>query len=227
MKFEFVTTACVRPKLLDITYTSLNNVLTDVDLKTEGILYINIDPVPYDSDEKIQEEIEMAESHFNEVYYNIGPNGGNFPRAVSWIFDQPRGDYFFHVEDDWRFHSGYISVDEYIEKIENDPRGNMLQCVTQSNGGGNRVHFPPSIYKTKKLREILDQYPIPEETDPEQWIKGLKIHKGLVDYNVVSHNAVKREDMGRNWMRKKNIRKNLVGDGPAAFTDWDTSNFDG
>ena len=50
MKLEFTTTACVRPELLNQTYKSLNDALVDVDLKTEGILYINIDPVPESTD---------------------------------------------------------------------------------------------------------------------------------------------------------------------------------
>lgn len=225
MELEVATTACVRPELLKKTYKSLDKVLVDVDLKEEGILYINIDPVPVSDDKKIEEELEVARSYFNEVHYNIGVEGGSFSRAVKWIFDQPENDYFFHCEDDWRFYDGKIVIQDYIDKMENDERGNMLQCVTYRNGGGNRVHFPPSLYNKNVLRSILDDHPIPEGNNPEQWIKGLKMHKGVVDYNVISHSGVKREDLGRDWQNKRGISRGIGSTHPARFEKWNLSNY--
>jgi len=126
MKLEFTTTACVRPELLDQTYSSLNDVLVDVDLKTEGVLYINIDPVPDSSEQAINEELQLARSHFSEVHYRVGESGGNFSRAASWALSQPTGEYFFNVEDDWLF-DGVICIQEYINKIKSDTRDKILQ----------------------------------------------------------------------------------------------------
>lgn len=230
MKLEFATTACVRPNLLKKTYKSLNNVIRDVDTKSEGKLYINIDPVPYSSSEKIDEELKVANEYFDEVVYNIGEEGGNFLKAVDWIFSQPEEKYFFHCEDDWRLHDGEIIIEDYIEKIENDPRGRVLQCITKNNGGGNRVHFPPNLMNNEVLQDVLNEYPLPigkdlkVRKDPEQWIKLLKL-EGKVDYNVVCDENVDRTDLGRSWARSRGIKKDLLGDNPAAFNNWDLSNF--
>jgi hypothetical protein len=128
MKLEFTTTACVRPELLDQTYSSLNDVLVDVDLKTEGVLYINIDPVPNSSEQAINEELEVARSHFGKVHHRVGESSGNFSRAASWVLSQPKGEYFFNIEDDWLF-NGKICIQEYINKIKFDTRGSTLQCI--------------------------------------------------------------------------------------------------
>lgn len=232
MKLEFATTACVRPELLEITYSSLQDVLVDVDTEKEGKLYINIDPVPQSSEEKIKKEIDVAKSFFNEVVYNIGPEKGNFPKAASWVLNQPEGEYFFHCEDDWRFYGGEICIQEYIEMMKEDERDNMLQCVTHNNGGGNRVHFPPSLYQTDVLQNILEEYPIPYDgpdrivKDPEQWIKHLKF-SGKVDYNVVSHPDIERKDLGREWLKKRGIKKDKFSGHCAAFDKWDFSNYNG
>ena len=215
MKLEFTTTACVRPELLDETYTSLNKVLVDVDLKTEGILYINIDPVPTESESKINEELEVARDHFGEVHYNIGPSGGNFPTAYSWVLSKPTGEYFFNVEDDWLFETGEICIAEYINKIKHDTRDNILQCVAHPYKRGkrkikNRAYLPPSLFQTSVLATILDKHPIPEDQDPEWWLIQLKRSMKLVNYNVVSCRGVKVIDMGTAWKEQMGLIKNEI-----------------
>ena len=224
MKLEFTTTAIIRPDVLDQTYSSLNNVLVDVDLKTEGVLYINIDPVPDGSDQAIQQEIEMARSHFKEVHYRIGEPGGNFSKAASWVLNQPKQEFFFNIEDDWSF-TGNICVEDCIEKLQSDQRHNMLQCTIR-NPGQNRIHFPPSLFQTSVIQSILKQCPIPTDENPERWLMEIKTDKKLVDYNVNWYSEAIARDNGRSWMRihgmskDKNIMINKHGKPQGNFTKY-------
>ncbi len=223
-KFEFTTTACVRPELLSKTYQSLNKAIIDFDTRKSGRLYINIDPVPVEDPELIKKELQVANKYFKEVCYNVGERGGSFPKAAKWVFAQPETDYFFHVEDDWIF-DGVIPIEEYIQKMEQDERTDILQCVTFQNGGGNRVHFPPSIFKTATLNKLLKDHPIPKNKNPEEHI--IKLKRELrINYNVTSHGGVDREDLGREWAGKRGIERNFEGSNLDEFIDWDLSKFD-
>tara|TARA_R110000772_G_C13265150_1_gene435743 strand:+ start:905 stop:1585 length:681 start_codon:yes stop_codon:yes gene_type:complete len=223
MKFEFTTTACVRPNILDQTYSSLSKALVDVDLKTEGTLYINIDPVPDGSNHLIQEEIRIAQSHFHTVHYNIGAQGGNFSTAASWVLNQPKGDYFLNIEDDWLFVKGRLCIEECINKIESDPRDNILQCVLGHIPiERNRIHFPPSVFQTSVIQSILKKFPIPKNANPEKWLIKIKTLKKLVDYNVTCIDGVRVRDNGKSWMRKNNyIKRRRPEDGKGNFTRWE------
>jgi len=205
MKLEFTTTACVRPNILKKTYDSLSNVLQDVNLKTEGILYLHIDPVPNDINTEIDREINIAKHYFNEVHYRIGESGGNFSKAASWVLSQPKGEYFFNVEDDWEF-TGSICIQDYINKIESDNRENMLQCICREKIT-NRIFFPPSLFKTSTIQFLLNSYPIPENENPERWLWEIKTVKRLINYNVVGIGGVHCKDIGRAWMNQNNLTK--------------------
>lgn len=207
MKLEFTTTACVRPDLLNQTYSTLNDVLVDVDLKTEGVLYINIDPVPDSSEQAINEELEVARYHFSEVHHRIGESGGNFSRAASWVLSQPRGEYFFNVEDDWLF-NGKICVQDCIDIIKSDTRDNILQCIVGKKQFQDRIYFPPSLFQTSIIQSMLTQHPIPENENPERWLWEIKDSKRLVDYNVVGIDGVSCKDNGRQYMQDKGFSKN-------------------
>lgn len=209
MKLEFTTTACVRPNLLNQTYSTLNDVLVDVDLKTEGVLYINIDPVPDSSEQAINEELEVARSHFSEVYHRVGEPGGNFSRAASWTLSQPTGEYFFNVEDDWLL-GGKICVQDCIDIIKSEKLGNILQCVVgrkinKKNPKQNRAYFTPSLFQTSVIQSILKQYPIPENENPERWLVDIKIVHSQIDYNVSSVKTGTARDNGRQWQRENGI----------------------
>ncbi len=209
MKLEFTTTACVRPELLDQTYSTLNDALVDVDLKTEGTLYINIDPVGINvSEQAIKEEVDVAKSHFKNVRYHIGEAGGSFSKAASWVLSQPVGEFFFNIEDDWCFTKGNFSIQECINIIKQDPRPNILQCVIGKRAISNRVYFPPSLFQTSILQSILNEYPIPSNENPERWLWELKTPKGLVAYNVAcSSPGVKYINSGNLWKRENGFEK--------------------
>lgn len=215
MKLEFTTTACVRPELLDQTYNSLSNSLVDVDLKTEGALYINIDPVPDSSEQVINEELEVARSYFSEVHYRIGKTGGNFSRAVSWILSQPRGEYFFNVEDDWLF-DGKICIQDAISQIESSKLPNIIQCCCWKSleierkiwpAKMNKFMLPPSLFKNSTLKPLLKKHPIPATENPEKHFQKLRDNQ-LVDYNTIHiKKGAKYIDNGRHWLEQRGYTK--------------------
>ncbi len=184
MKFEFTTTACLRPELLDRTYSALSNNLLDVDIKTEGTLYINIDPIPPRPDAEINDVIETAKKYFKTVHYNIGSENGNFAAAINWVFSQPKGEYFFHIEDDWEAKKPF-KMEKIINILKNNPK--FLECIINGEPHSlykeehkplakkrNRACFWPSAWNTKMIQEILKLFPVPQDKDPEQWIWHLK-----------------------------------------------------
>lgn len=211
MKLEFTTTACIRPELLDQTYSSLNKALVDVDLKTEGVLYINIDPVPDSSEQAINEELEVAGSHFSEVHHRIGESGGNFSCAASWVLSQPKGEYFFNIEDDWLF-DGEICIQDAISEIESSKLPNIMQCCCWESleiegkvwkARGNRFMLPPSLFKNSTLKPILKKHPIPAKENPERYYQKLRDNKLVEYYNTIHvKKGAKYIDIGRHWLKQ-------------------------
>ena len=217
MEFEFTTTACARPELLDQTYSWLSKALVDVDTKKEGKLYINIDPFPTSCDKVINETIGVANTYFSDVKYRVGEPGGNFPAAVSWVLNQPKQKYFFNIEDDWKI-LGEVRVSECVDEILKLEKtsDNVLQCVLRDRNKGvtQRIYFPPSVYKTETIQQILKKHPIPHDANPEKWIWNLKARDRLIDYNVTSKQVDRVVDIGNPWKRRHKVIKddnNLQG----------------
>lgn len=229
MKLEFTTTACVRPELLNQTYKSLNDALVDVDLKTEGILYINIDPVPESSDEAIEEELSVARDHFSEVHYRVGETGGNFAKAVMWAFLQPNKEYFFNIEDDWLF-DGEICIQDAISQIESSKIPNIIQCCCWESleiegkiweAKGNRFMLPPSLFKNSTLKPLLKKHPVPATENPESYYRKLRDAQ-LVDFYNTIHipKGAKYIDNGRQWSSQNGCSKANINGVMDTFTKW-------
>jgi hypothetical protein len=217
MKFEFTTAACLRPELLYETYKTLSESLVDVNLKTEGILYINIDELVDRKGITPQTVINIARMFFSEVNYRIGEKPGNFSKAMAWLFDQPKGRYFLNLEEDWKTIRPNLNIQEHINKMEALEKEHgegfeMLQCVLAFNKIRLKFHLPPSIIKTSEIRRILWEYPIPDDINPEEWIvktirsimwtRGIK-QKSCIMVPEKSYFA----DTGRRW-----LRHNLIGE---------------
>ncbi|MHA2023952.1 MAG: hypothetical protein ACTSWQ_09860 [Candidatus Thorarchaeota archaeon] len=112
---DVVTTATVRPKLLDQTYTVFKKNL--LHPKTRFRLVINIDPVgnpEYTPDDVLK----VAKSHFDEVIYNV-PSKPNLSRAVIWCWEHVRSKIFFYLEDDWKLFEP-INFDELAHILLNN-----------------------------------------------------------------------------------------------------------
>lgn len=216
MKLEFTTTACVRPELLDQTYSSLNATLVDVDLKTEGVLYINIDPVPDSSEQAIKEELAVARDHFSEVHHRVGEPGGNFAKALQWALSQPNQEYFFNIEDDWLF-DGEICIQDAISQIESSKLPNIIQCCcwesleiegkTYKVRRGNTIRLPPSLFKNSTLKHILKKHPIPATENPSIWKEKLRASKSVDHNTIYIEKGAKYIDNGRQWLSQSGWSK--------------------
>ena len=74
MEIEFATCAVNRPKLLDITYSTLIKHLKGVDF-SKSILYINIDPTP--TSKNLHKVEEVAKKYFGKVVTNYSYHVSN------------------------------------------------------------------------------------------------------------------------------------------------------
>jgi hypothetical protein len=95
--FEFTTTACNRPDVLERTYKALHTHLLGVDYGS-CVLHLNVDPVPTAQD--IGACVDVAKKYFGVVNLRT-PDKPSFSSAVKWTWSQVQGSFFFNLEDDW------------------------------------------------------------------------------------------------------------------------------
>lgn len=137
MEIEFVTCAVNRPKLLDITYSTLQKHLKGVDFQ-KSKLYIHIDKTPIpDNVEKVE---ETARKYFNNVIvkYTDEDKMPRYSRSFKWAMEQPKGKYFFYIEDDWYFTRDF-HIDEFIKRIN---KREDIKFVIINN---NWTHYGPNL----------------------------------------------------------------------------------
>lgn len=95
---EVVTTATLRPHLLDVTYASF---FAGMDLENHTYrLILNIDPVG-EAGATPEDVLTVAEKYFPSITTNVADKG-SYPAAVIWAWQQTTTDLVFHLEDDWR-----------------------------------------------------------------------------------------------------------------------------
>ena len=203
MELEFTTTACNRPEILYQTYKSYTTKLKGIDFK-KSTLYINIDPAP--NNDNIMNVIHVAKYFFGNVVYNI-PETPNFAEAVLWCFNQVKGEFFFHLEDDWILREE-ININDMI-KILN--KGNYLQCILnkKSNIEPFEPAFIPSLFRTKVMKFYLSL--MNNESNPEAQIKN--IYRNNL-YNIRKYVSINfktnielSHDIGREWLKKKGLKR--------------------
>ena len=113
MELEFVTCAVNRQKLLDITYSTLQKHLKGVDFE-KSKLYIHIDKTPTEENIKLVEEVARKYFKNTVVKYTDDKKMARYSRSFKWAMEQPKGKYFFYMEDDWNFVRDF-HVDECIK----------------------------------------------------------------------------------------------------------------
>ena len=125
--------------------------LKNVDF-TKSTLYINIDPTP--SKDNISEVINVARKYFGNVIYNI-PNEPNFAQAILWCFQQVKGEYFFHLEDDWIL-LREVNIHSMVHVLQ---LPNVSQCIlNKKNINPKEIYEPafiPSLFMTKIVKVYL------------------------------------------------------------------------
>ncbi|MBF0261235.1 MAG: hypothetical protein HQL97_05250, partial [Magnetococcales bacterium] len=81
---DVVTTATLRPELLDITYLSFTSKL--LAKFPSRRLIINIDPIG-EPRATLEQMLEVCHRHFDQVIYRY-PDTPSFARAVHWAWQQ-------------------------------------------------------------------------------------------------------------------------------------------
>ena len=214
MKLEFTTTATCRPKILETTYASFTTNLLGINFN-KSTLYLNIDPIPPKHDP--QEVVKVAKNFFGEVVVNI-PEIPNFCQAVRWCWCQPRGYYFFHLEDDWTLDQK-ISMDLVKKRLSKGGKwcfGINLRAYKYMH---NRICLSPCLLKTSIAREIaLDLNPA---LNPEKQLRPksyTNANGGRARRYFNIHYPISEiiTDIGRKWLKKAKYERGK----DINFTTW-------
>ena len=218
---DFCTTACCRPKLLNKTYKSFTRNLLGIDY-SKSTLYINIDPIP-DGDR--DEVIEVAKQYFGNVVANT-PEKPNFSKALKWCFLQPKGDYFFYLQDDWVMQNElYISdmikhlgTRHYPNGGRSNERRNSRTIVAVNLRAyktirDNRICLSPVLVSNSWGKRFAKRLNTDFNPERQTRIKSKKNPHGADanDLGASLHLPEKKvivADTGRKWLNKNNIRRN-------------------
>jgi len=224
MELEFTTTACNRPELLFQTYKSYTSKLKGINFQ-KSTLYINIDPSP--NNENINKVIDVCQKFFGKVITRI-PKKANFTYAVWWCFNQPKGKYFFHLEDDWELMEE-IHIKDIIERMENNNAlllslnkdkmhwSGKVKGVMKSahhfkepkNGLKPEPALVPGLWNKNNFKKIFLEtfniYHNPEHTLKVKWRKNWR--KNLENFPVIfwKPGIEISKDIGREWREERNI----------------------
>jgi len=204
---DVVTTATLRPELLELTYRSFHKRL--LSRYRHCRLIINIDPLPVPDETKLEKILAISHRWFPEVVYRT-PESPSFPAAVRWAWSQLESDFCFHLEDDWLLlkHIDPVRVAGYFAK---DPR---LAEVTL-NPSRNKPIVPglalrPSFFRRSFIESALPHFD--DALDPEkQWRRHLATGGVLEGWQFRHYGELGEgkhiKDLGGIWRKARGIGK--------------------
>lgn len=138
---DIVTTATIRPEILDKTYKSfVDNLFLD---RSCFRLIINVDPAG-DKHRTQQDVLNIAKKYFSDIIYNF-PIDPCFTKSVKWLWANTQSTYVFHLEDDWTINQR-IDINDMISILDKYPK---ICSVRLSKG-----HIVAS-------RKVIDPIPCP------------------------------------------------------------------
>lgn len=107
-------------------------------------LYVNIDP--FEGGEAEVEECEHICRDFFPAVVANKPDVPHFTRAVKWLWQQPRSEWSFHLEDDW-----VLARDVTYEDFTGSLKRRVVQVslMTREKNWGYRsaYHYEPARFK--------------------------------------------------------------------------------
>ena len=110
---DIVTTATIRPEILDKTYKSfVDNLFLD---RSCFRLIINVDPAG-DKHRTQQDVLNIAKKYFSDIIYNF-PIDPCFTKSVKWLWANTQSTYVFHLEDDWTINQR-IDINDMISILD-------------------------------------------------------------------------------------------------------------
>jgi hypothetical protein len=217
MILDFTCTGMRRPEIWQQTLVTFTRNLRSVDLGA-STLYLNVDPMPvdrYDADGMRA----LAGEFFGNVVLNA-PSESNFTRAVKWCWLQPKGQAFFHLEDDWSLDQP-VDVIDLLALLTSDPGISLVNLRAYAHDD-DRLCLAPGLWRTIAAQTIARR--LRDDANPERQLRPVRqnnphggAHEG---FRGVQFPRAKRErvihDLGREWMRKNKLQR----DGGVQFTRW-------
>lgn len=164
---DVVTTATVRPELIDLTYLSFCDRVLNKFRKRR--LIINIDPVG-NSNRTVSDVLAVCNKYFDEVVYRC-PETPSFSAGFKWCWEQCRSDLILHLEDDW-FIKRKVDVADMLGGFDDDEHvssvmfGRKLHKFSNGEVGGGTFTPNPCFVRKKFIDEALVFFSL--DYDPEE-----------------------------------------------------------
>ncbi len=216
MSLEFTTTAMMRPEIIRRTYESFRKNLIGVDWDTAR-LYINVDPMPAGADRSEIESACLAAFAPDNIVYNFRDEC-SFPAAVKWCFEQPRGEWFFHLEDDWIL-TRVMDVGELVAFMQADEKLSVTN-LRYYPSTRSEVCLAPGLWRTEHARRIAAGLCMCH--NPEVQLRRKFTDNPHGDLHLRTNTLGKQfpgyrvlEEIGRDWLAKSELRKEC-----RYFTRW-------
>jgi len=209
---DVVTTATLRPDLLDLTFASfMKKCLERVNNKR---LIINIDPIGFNA--TVEDVLAVGEKYFDQVVYRV-PDQPSFSKAVQWGWSQVESDIFLHLEDDW-FLRKKVALERVASYFEDDERLAGLTLNEKVNGSKLSKDFlalRPTFFNKYFVHAALPLFDL--RKDPEkQWRVHLKQGGELQnwDFKFFGETYEGRHifETGAAWRAAEGLDKKLHGD---------------
>lgn len=196
---EFTISATIRPELHRKSYESFRKHLKYVDWDN-SVAYLNIDPVPVESIEMIEDCISIAEEYFGTVISFI-PKSPHFTVAMKHLWSLPNGEYFFNLEDDWILTED-VSIVKLVSMLKESSIYSMINLRAYPQITDNRICLSPGLLLTSFGNTAAKLWDI--NYNPETQIRNgynceipeLLKHKSM---HWPGHQII--TDIGRDWIK--------------------------
>lgn len=204
MRLEFSCTACRRPGIARDTFASFAENLRGVDFRASR-LYLNIDPVPTTA--AWSEVVRAAHSVFGDVRSRL-PDSPCFPAAVKWCWQQPGGEFFVHLEEDWLLRQP-VEIGEMLALLQADPGLSVVNLRAYPHND-DRICLAPGLWRTAHAKAIAEK--MRTDANPEMQLRRARpnnphgdLHLGYRGMQYPAQIVLK--DIGRAWMATMGLRR--------------------
>jgi len=207
-EIAIITTATLRPELLDATYSSFKKHIVDVDI-SDIKLYINIDCVPIDGIDKYEDVVNVAKKYFKDV--EVFKGVGNYPKAVKKLYEKvnKKYKYVFDIQDDWELLED-VKLKDVIELLHNtdDVVGVTLNTHIFMHQPNLFCMSPTILYNNwvKSVYEYIDTNHTPEQQFRGR-VKDSNVNMIAQTVKYPKSDTVIVKDIGTEWRKKRNIQK--------------------
>lgn len=206
MNVDVITTATLRPELLEITYSSLFRHVTEF---SPNRLLINVDPAPI-GNATVDDVLDVARRHFKRVVYRH-PSHANCALAVQWLWSTAETPFIFYLEDDWETIRPFRFADltDAILKSKSSVVQARLRTIPGRHDRAVRgmISFRPSVMSRSFISRVVGH--LNDSSHPEVQIRQLSrfgIDRMSCGVVICGKKPVMR-DIGRDWSRSHGVQR--------------------